>query len=86
MQDVRYGLRLILSQSMVLAVLGVKIGIPCALLAARLITHVLFGVSVADPLTFAVAAVVLLAVGILAGCLPARRATRTDPMIALRCE
>jgi predicted permease len=79
-------LRLVVSQSMILAVIGVMIGIPCALLASRLITHVLFGVSAADPLTFGIAAVVLLAVGILAGFLPARRATRTDPMIALRCE
>jgi putative ABC transport system permease protein len=79
-------LRLVVSQSMILAVMGVMIGIPCALLASRLTTHVLFGVSVADPLTFGIAAVVLLAVGILAGFLPALRATRTNPMIALRCE
>jgi predicted permease len=79
-------LRLILSQSMILAVTGVMIGIPCALFATRLITHVLFGVSAADPLTYGMAALVLLAVGILAGFLPAQRASRTDPMIALRCE
>lgn len=58
--------------------------LPCALAATRLIGHMLYGVSPNDPLTLAWVVGALLAVGALAGYLPARRAMRVDPMVALR--
>jgi predicted permease len=79
-------LRLVLGESLLLAMAGIVIGAPCALGGARLIAHVLFGVGPADPLTCAVASGTLLAIGAIAGYWPARRAMNTDPIVALRCE
>jgi predicted permease len=79
-------LRLVLGESLMLAVTGVAIGAPCALAATRLIAHVLFGVEPRDPMTFAIVASALLAIGAASGFWPARRAMKTDPMIALRCD
>jgi len=79
-------LRLVLRESLLLSIVGVVIGAPCALAATRLLAHMLFGVTPGDPLTFAIAAGALLALGTLGGCWPARRAMKTDPIIALRCE
>jgi predicted permease len=79
-------LRLVMRESLLLSVAGLLIGAPCAIAATRLIAHMLFGITPGDPLTFAVAASLLLAVGAVAGYWPARRATRIDPMVALRCE
>ncbi len=79
-------MRLILREGVLLSIIGIMIGIPCTIAATRLIAHMLFGVSPADPLTFAVAAALLLTVGAIAGYWPARRATRIDPTAALRCE
>jgi len=62
------------------------LGVVCALALTRLMGSLLFGVSPTDPLTFLVTALVLPAVAVLASFVPARRATRVDPMIALRCE
>jgi len=56
------------------------------LAAARLVASQLFGISAADPGAIVVATLMLLAVAALAGYLPARRATRVDPLVALRCE
>ena len=79
-------LGLILRESVVLSALGVMVGLPCAVAATRLIGHLLFGVAPGDPLTFAAAATILLAIGTLAGYWPARRATKIDPIAALRRE
>jgi putative ABC transport system permease protein len=69
-----------------LAVAGVAVGSVVAIAGARLIRGLLFEVSANDPLTFAGVAVGLLGVALLASYIPARRATRVDPMIALRGE
>jgi len=79
-------LRLTLRQGMRLVVIGGVIGVAAALALTRLMRSLLYEVSAADPLTF-IAVVVLLALAALAACyLPARRAARIDPMVALRCE
>ena len=78
--------RLILGNGMALALIGVVIGIPAALLATRMMSTVLSGVASTDSLTY-LAVVALLAVSaFLASYLPARRATRVDPLVALRTE
>ncbi|MDX2034283.1 MAG: ABC transporter permease [Blastocatellia bacterium] len=82
-QNIRW---LVLGQGLKLTLLGVAIGIAGGLGLARLLRSLLFGVGIADPVTFAIAALLLLAVSLLACWLPARRATRVDPMIALRYE
>jgi len=79
-------LRLMLRQGAWLIVAGVALGVAGALAATRLIRSFLYEVSVTDPLTFVVAALLLAGVALLACWIPARRATKVDPMIALRCE
>jgi len=78
--------RMMVSEGGRLAVAGVVLGSVAALAGARLIRGLLFEVSATDPLTFAAVAAALLGVALLASYLPARRATRVDPMIALRGE
>jgi ABC-type antimicrobial peptide transport system permease subunit len=73
-------------ESLCLAVPGLLVGLGAALAAARGVSAMLVGVSSADPLTFAGAALFLLAVTLLAGYLPARRAARVDPMSAVHCQ
>jgi predicted permease len=77
-------LRMVLRESLWLALAGIAIGVPAALAATRLISTMLFGVSATDPLTIAVATLLMLAVAAMAAFLPARRAARVDPMEALR--
>jgi putative ABC transport system permease protein len=77
---------MMLRQGITLAAIGAAIGLPLAAGAVRLLTAFLFGVSPLDPITFAGAAVLLVAVGLVACYVPARRATRVDPLTALRCE
>jgi putative ABC transport system permease protein len=79
-------LRLVLGHSLTLAVSGTALGVAVALAAGRAISSFLFGLSPTDPATLAGVAVVLLAVAATAAYLPARRATRLDPMVALRQE
>jgi predicted permease len=76
--------RLVLTRVFLLVGAGVVIGAAASLWAARFVTPLVFGLTARDPLTFAGAAVVLLAVGALAGWLPARRAARLDPAAVLR--
>jgi putative ABC transport system permease protein len=78
--------RMVLREGGRLAVLGVALGSAIALAGARAIRGLLFNVSATDPVTFVVVAAGLLAVALLASYIPARRATRVDPMIALRGE
>ncbi len=77
---------MVLKQGAVLAGVGVGLGLLVAFGVTRLMTSLLFGVTAADPLTFGVVAVGLLAVALLASYLPARRASRVDPMTALRVD
>jgi putative ABC transport system permease protein len=79
-------LRMILAQGAKIAGVGVIIGIVASFCLTRLMTSLLFSVSAADPATFAGVAITLALVATLACYLPARRALRVDPIIALRCE
>jgi len=78
--------RMMLNEGGRLAMVGVALGSLVALAGARLIRGLLFEVSATDPLTFAASAAGLLGVTLLASYIPARRATRVDPMVALRGE
>jgi ABC-type lipoprotein release transport system permease subunit len=78
--------RLVLRETLLIVALGIVIGIPLALAAARFLQSLLFGVGVVDPLVIVLASILLAAVALLACFLPARRAARVDPMVALRHE
>jgi predicted permease len=75
---------LVLRETLLLALVGIAIGLPAALMATRLAEGLLFNLSPTDPLTISLATVVLMFIAMLAGYLPARRAARVDPMVALR--
>jgi predicted permease len=79
-------LRMILHETLMLTLIGIAVGLPCALAATRLIAHMLFGVTPYDPVTLVAVAIALLAAGAIAGYIPARRAMKVDPMVALRYE
>jgi ABC-type antimicrobial peptide transport system permease subunit len=76
----------IFRETLWLVLAGVALGVPAALLGTRLMRSMIFGLGFADPIAISLAATLLIAVAILAGFLPARRASRVDPMIALRYE
>ena len=79
-------LRHVIGQGLSLAGIGVSIGILVSLLLARVMTSLLYDVRTTDPLTYSLVALLMLATALLAAALPARRATKVDPMIALRSE
>lgn len=78
--------RMVLQEALLLALLGIGIGVPAALAASRLISAMLYGLKPADPLTLVAATLLMIGVAALAGYLPARRAAKVDPMVALRYE
>ncbi len=77
---------MVVTQGMVLALIGIGLGLAGAFGLAQLITAFLFGVTAKDPVVFAGVPVLLAAVALLAVWLPARRASKVDPLIALRYE
>jgi ABC-type antimicrobial peptide transport system permease subunit len=79
-------LSMMLREVLVLATFGCVLGLAASLMAAKVARNILFGVSATDPAILAFAVFILLVVALLAGFMPARRAARLDPMIALRHE
>jgi predicted permease len=79
-------LRLVIRQGLVLIICGLVAGVTASMIATRFLQSLLFGVRTTDPWTFAAVSVLLVFVGVLACYIPARRATRVDPIVALRYE
>lgn len=78
--------RLVVGQGLLLTVGGLAVGLAGALVATRLVSSLFYGISAADPITFGAVSLLLLGVALVASYLPARRATRIDPVVALRDE
>jgi ABC-type antimicrobial peptide transport system permease subunit len=78
--------RMVVGEGLRLAVGGVLVGLACAFFMTRMLRGLLYGVGSTDPLTFASVPVILLAVALLAAFIPASRAVRVEPMVALRLE
>jgi putative ABC transport system permease protein len=79
-------IKLVVGRGMALVFTGVAIGLGGAIASTRVMTSLLYGVSATDPMTFAGVSLLLVAISLLASYIPARRAMKVDPMIALRCE
>lgn len=75
---------MVVRETVTLVLLGIAIGLPLALLSGRIVRSLLFGLTPSDPVTLALIASMLLGVGLVAGYLPSRRATRVEPMDVLR--
>jgi predicted permease len=84
--DARMVMAMVLRDVAVLVAAGVAIGLPIALVATRVLRSQMFGLSPRDPATLAAAVAILAAAALVAGCAPARRAGRVDPISAMRCE
>jgi ABC-type antimicrobial peptide transport system permease subunit len=78
--------RLVILQGIKLALAGVALGVVAALVLARVLRSLIYEVSAADPLTFTMVSMIVIIVALLACYLPARRATKADPTVALRAE
>lgn len=78
--------RLVVGEGMRVVVVGVIVGLALAFLATRLLSSALFGINPSDPITFVVTPALLVGVALAASFLPARRATKVDPVLALRTE
>jgi ABC-type antimicrobial peptide transport system permease subunit len=76
----------ILKSAMLTTIAGVAVGLPVALALTRIVEAMLYGVEPRDPLTLTGSTIALMAVAAFAACIPARRAARVDPMVALRSE
>jgi predicted permease len=81
-----HAVRMVVREGLVSAGFGVLLGIACAAMVARIIGGFLYGVTAADPVTFIAVSAIFLSVAVVASLLPARRASRVDPMVALRSE
>ncbi len=79
-------LRMIVGHGLVLALTGIAIGLVASFALTRLMKGLLFGISATDPITFAAISLLLVLIGLLASWIPARRATKVDPLVALRYE
>jgi ABC-type antimicrobial peptide transport system permease subunit len=77
---------MVLRETLLLALAGLAVGVPCTFAASRLLGQMLFGISANDPNTLIAVAFTLIAVAVIAGFIPLRRAMRVDPMVALRYE
>jgi len=78
--------RMVIGQALLVVAVGVGVGIPFALVGARSLRALLYGITPFDPAPLASGVVVLVIVGALAALIPSRRAARVDPLVALRCE
>jgi predicted permease len=84
--EARHVLRLVIGQGMLLVCVGIAVGLTSAYWLTKWLSSWMYGVDVTDPLTFGAIALLLTFVALLACWIPARRAAKVDPMIALRCE
>ena len=79
-------LALVLNSAVRMLALGTLFGLPAAWVTSRVVSSMLFGLTADDPTTIVGAVTVLLVIGLVAAYIPARRATRIEPLVALRCE
>jgi putative ABC transport system permease protein len=78
--------RMVLREGLAIGIIGTAIGLAAAYGTTRLLASLLYGVTATDPLSFVLAAAIMLAVALVASYVPARRAARVDPLVALRAE